>query len=355
MFEAREVRATGLAAALLATYTAMVLSTGLVDVGQFARMLAAYLSGSFLLWLVVGVVLLIVQVCRAARQSGSESFLVPFLRHGVRARWERDRGLSLFWPPVLFATLMAAFNGFKQMVLPVAGYRMDPLLAHADRLLFLGQDPWRVTHALFGSPGVTVLIDRAYHGWFLPMSVGIMLCAWLGSSSYKLRTQYMFAYLGVWIGVGSVLAFLLPSAGPCFYSRLVGPSPTYDALLASLGQVQAITGQSVNSLNIQALLFNAHSAHSLSVGAGISAMPSVHCSLAMLFALAAFRLNRVVGWLFGAYAALIWIGSIHLGWHYAVDGIVGDALTMGIWVLSGRFAERLERPLLSRPVEPALA
>ena len=51
--------------------------------------------------------------------------------------------VSLFWPPLLFATLMASFNAFKQMVLPVAGFRYDPLFAQLDRLLFLGNDPWR--------------------------------------------------------------------------------------------------------------------------------------------------------------------------------------------------------------------
>ena len=64
-------------------------------------------------------------------------------------------------------------------------------------------------------------------------------------------------------------------------------------------------------------------------------MPSVHNGLAALFALAASRLNRIAGWALWAYAALIWLGSIHLGWHYALDGIVGIALTYGIWIVCG--------------------
>jgi hypothetical protein len=355
MVDAREVRATGLAAALLAGYSLTVLSTGLVDLGEFARLLGSYLGGSFFLWLAIGVVLGMIRTCLAAKRSGRESFLVPFLRDGIRARWERDYGLSLVWPPILFATLMASFNAFKQMVLPLAGYGMDPMLAQADRILFLGHEPWRATHAVLGSPQVTLIMDGAYHGWFVPMSLGIILCAWLGTSSYRLRTQYMLSYMAVWIGIGSLLAFVLPSAGPCFYSRLVGPSPSYDALLAAMADIQKATGGSILSLRMQDALFRVHELRTLSVGAGISAMPSVHCSLATLFALGAFRINRIAGWVFGAYAALIWVGSIHLGWHYAVDGIAGSALTVGIWVFCGRLADRLERPILAPAGEPALA
>jgi membrane-associated phospholipid phosphatase len=93
----------------------------------------------------------------------------------------------------------------------------------------------------------------------------------------------------------------------------------------------------------------------LMVGGGISAMPSVHNALAALFALAAFQLNRAAGWIAASYAALIWIGSIHLGWHYALDGVVAFALTYGIWIVCGRIAAALDKqPEADRPA-PALA
>ena len=84
-------------------------------------------------------------------------------------------------------------------------------------------------------------------------------------------------------------------------------------------------------------------------------MPSVHNALAVLFALAAFRLNRTAGWALAAYAGLIWLGSVHLGWHYAVDGLVAAALTAGLWRVAGRIADRLERPLLPLPPRAATA
>src|SRR3546814_1790225 len=82
------------------------------------------------------------------------------------------------------------------MVLVSAGFGFDPLFAEIDRALFLGHDPWRVTHAIF-SPMATYAIDRAYHGWFAPMSLGVLLCAFGARRSYRLRTQYLLSYIAV--------------------------------------------------------------------------------------------------------------------------------------------------------------
>jgi membrane-associated phospholipid phosphatase len=80
-------------------------------------------------------------------------------------------------------------------------------------------------------------------------------------------------------------------------------------------------------------------------GFGISAMPSVHVAMATLFAIGGFVMHRWIGWLMTAYAILIWIGSIYLGWHYATDGIVGASMTIGLWKLSGKLAEPFEERL----------
>jgi PAP2 superfamily len=71
---------------------------------------------------------------------------------------------------------------------------------------------------------------------------------------------------------------------------------------------------------------------------GISAMPSVHVAVAVLFALAGGRAGRWPGRLFTAYAGIVLLGSVHLGWHYAVDGYVSAAIVAGLWLLSGPLA-----------------
>jgi hypothetical protein len=355
MLDIREIRAALAGAAVVGAYLCLVLLSGRVDLVQFTKLFLAYASGSIALWVAVGTIAMFVQVLRRACRSGSEPFLFEFARESIEARWKRDRGASLLWPPLLFASLMASFNSFKQMVLPLAGFSFDPWLASVDRIFFFGHDGWRVTHALLGSPEATRVIDSFYHGWFLPMSLGVILCAWLPAATYRLRTQYLLSYISVWIGLGSILAFLFPSAGPCFYSLFAGPAPEFDSLMQRLNEIQALNGEPLVALRNQSYLIDAHAGDRLMIGGGISAMPSVHNGLAILFALAAWNVSRPLGYVFAAYAFLIWIGSIHLGWHYGLDGVAAVPLTFGIWRLCGRIADRLERPLVGPAAEQALA
>ncbi|MCV5838215.1 phosphatase PAP2 family protein, partial [Escherichia coli] len=52
------------------------------------------------------------------------------------------------------------------------------------------------------------------------------------------------------------------------------------------------------------------------------------------------RLNKKLGYFAYAFAILIQIGSVHLGWHYAIDGYVGTLLTVLLWKIVGWFIKR---------------
>jgi len=355
MRENREVRAAEAGALIVAVYTILVLSSGMVALADFATLLGFYLQASFSLWLIMGFVALVVTLYRNRPVNGVGPGPVAVVVRAIAARWERDRFVSMFWPPLLFATLMASFNAFKQMVLPAAGFRFDPLFAALDRMLFLGNDPWRAMHSAIGSPNAVLVIDRAYHGWFLPMAFGVLMCAWLPASTYRLRNQYLLSYVAIWIGIGSVLAFLLPSAGPCFYEHFVGPSAHFAGLARDLQAAQAATGAQLATLSNQEGLLRLFGGTGLQVGAGISAMPSVHNGLAVLFAIAAYRANKWLGYGFGAYAVLIWFGSVYLGWHYAIDGFVSAGSTFAIWRVTGRLMNRFEAPSAEPESEPVTA
>jgi hypothetical protein len=71
-------------------------------------------------------------------------------------------------------------------------------------------------------------------------------------------------------------------------------------------------------------------------------MPSLHVASAVLLALACGRLNRRLATAMWANAALIWLGSVHLAWHYAIDGVLGGAIALAAWKTADvALAERL--------------
>jgi hypothetical protein len=65
--------------------------------------------------------------------------------------------------------------------------------------------------------------------------------------------------------------------------------------------------------------------------AGISAMPSMHNATALLLALAGRVLNKQLGYVLWAPCALIYVGSVHLAWHYAIDNYFGWAIALACW------------------------
>jgi membrane-associated phospholipid phosphatase len=73
---------------------------------------------------------------------------------------------------------------------------------------------------------------------------------------------------------------------------------------------------------------------------GISAMPSMHVGASILFAILGFSSGKKwLGYLMSAFAVLIFIGSIHLGWHYAIDGYAGAAVAVVCWWAAGKIVD----------------
>ena len=77
---------------------------------------------------------------------------------------------------------------------------------------------------------------------------------------------------------------------------------------------------------------------------GISAMPSIHVAMPLVYALTARATARWLAVAFGLYGLLILLGSVHLGWHYAVDGYVSVGAVLILW--------RSARGLGGRPASP---
>ena len=237
---------------------------------------------------------------------------------------------------------MPLFELFKQRILPLRGFPFDRPIAAFERTLLFGHDAWSVTHALFGTVGATLFFDRLYAVW-LPMMFLFPIIIVVAARSERLRARLLMCWLSSWVFVAGIGAWIFGSAGPCYYTRLIGPDAGFaglDAQLARLSAQAHANGQVIAAVDFQTMLLSEFGADHLLPAGGISAMPSMHVAMAVLFALAGFSFGRIIGWIFATYALLIWIGSIHLGWHYATDGIVGAVMMFGLWHLSGKWAAR---------------
>ena len=97
----------------------------------------------------------------------------------------------------------------------------------------------------------------------------------------------------------------------------------------------------VYALDVQDYLWNSYLKTTIDVGTGISAMPSMHLSIAALLYFSAKELNKNFGYAMLIFLILIQIGSVHLGWHYAIDGYVSIFLTWLIWKSMGYLCDKI--------------
>lgn len=245
----------------------------------------------------------------------------PLLRIGQLAFANRVRILSAIVGLQLLAFGSAAFAALKAGIPKLVPFWIDLPVANAEQAVF-GMAPWQWTHLYFD--WATPFVDRVY-ATFLPIHL-LTVFALLASPPSRLKSRALVTLSLCWIVLGIVAAYLLSSAGPLFYDRIFG-GDRFAALTESV-QAQAPLAQ----IAVDALWGAYRNGHA-AIANGISAMPSMHVALTLWLALILNRTRAApVGWI---YFGLIWFGSVHLGWHYLSDGIVGAAGTLLLWKCSG--------------------
>jgi hypothetical protein len=173
--------------------------------------------------------------------------------------------------------------------------------------------------------------------WFLVM-LAVMFWQMFSLRAPQLRMQFWLTYALSWILMGTVAAIAFASAGPCFYGRVVDGPDLFAPLMEYLHR--ANESHPVLAVDAQEILWQWHQESRLGQVKGISAMPSMHVSMAFLFALLGWRTHWLVGVLTSAFALIIMLGCVHLGWHYAIDGYAAIAGTWLIWWSVGRLQAR---------------
>ena len=324
-----------------------LMSVGMLMVAQIVgfpfglspwSMLSSYASKALKALPVIVGVAIVVQLAlsaRAAPRKPLSEFLVR-IRQLFADPWLVAARIG---PLLLMPIVFVAFSSLKMLMPRFVRFWLDDSFAAIDRALFLGRQPWELTHALLGSTEATLVIDRLYTLWILFLSIAIVTVALFGRRADRARFFMAFALGWILLGVGG--AWLGSSAGPCFAEQIGAASaPEFRGLVERLQSISIATHGSLGASSWQQVLWRAHSTETYSFGMGISAMPSLHNAVATLYALAAFRVGRLLGWSMTGYAVLIFVGSVHLGWHYAVDGLIGATAMALIWRWVDRWCRR---------------
>jgi hypothetical protein len=264
------------------------------------------------------------------------SGLIPFF-----SSWRGPLRIAL--PIIMVGLVGSTYTSVKGMIPLLHPFAFDVSFAEFDQMLHFGIPPWQITHAIFGSSTATVSINFVYNLWFL-ISWGFLLWQILNLGKPHQRMRFLLSFAMIWALLGSLGAVLMSSAGPVYYGYVTGLESPFAALMERLyaisGDLEAAGGTKIGALRVQEWLWGTYQDGATEVGSGISAMPSMHVAMAVLVALSGRHIGKFVGRALILYAVLIQIGSVHLGWHYAIDGYLSAILTVAIWKLAGVMVAR---------------
>ncbi len=233
---------------------------------------------------------------------------------------------------VLTPSFLSVVSSIKRLIPEINPFKWDRDFSELDRFLFGGVHPWELLQPYLGTPFVTGLISEFYsYPWLIVVA---LMQFWLTFTSNPDRQRLLLTTVLAWILLGNVAAIAFSSAGPVYYEHFVAGANPYQDLMAHLAAVNKVAA--IGAVDTQNYLWSMYVTGDLRPGSGISAMPSMHLSMGTLLVLAARGLDRRLMVLALAYLAFLEIGSIHLGWHYAIDGYAGIAGTLAIWWALGR-------------------
>jgi hypothetical protein len=245
-----------------------------------------------------------------------------------------ERLLSGFFAMLLISVFASTFIILKDLIPVMQMFAWDPQFAALDRTVHGGTDPYILLMPLLGTPYATTFINLVYNLWFVVLYFVVFMASFDRTHTVRRNTLLISFVLIFTIG-GNLLATVFSSAGPVYYQYF----DYGDHFLPLLETLKNFSGISpVWALDTHELLLDGY----INNGPmkGISAMPSMHVAIAVMLAIYGFHCSRWAGWLLAVFALLIQLGSVHLAWHYAIDGYAGAVIAIGCWMISAKLAKR---------------
>ena len=263
--------------------------------------------------------------------SPFKTFLAPFKSFLL----DGPRMVNFVVAMAAMTVFVAGFGVLKGAIALLNPFKWDVAFADIDRWLHFGRLPHEYFWWLIEWPAGIFAINFLYNMWFFIMISTIVIVA-AARKDTPLRQQYLMSYMAVWLIAGFFIATTFSSAGPCFFEDL-GLGYRYKPLMDALERSSEVWP--IWALKTQDMLWEGYK-HQRAGSLGISAFPSLHVANAVLFALYYSERWKIVGIFMWIFAAFIMVGSVVLGWHYAVDGYASMALTWSIWHLVGAYTRR---------------
>lgn len=265
--------------------------------------------------------------------------LVETCLAGIRTKILPKERVLMALPILIFLPIfLSIFTQVKTMIPLANPFSWDEVFAAWDLSLHGGHQPWVWLQPILGHPLVTKGTYILYILWFFVLQ-GVVFWQTFSISRPCLRMQFFLTFVLSWALMGSIGGTLFSSAGPVFYGEVVsGPNP-YAPLLDYLKSLDTTGGFGL--IEVQEWLWRVFEEGDVAQFSGISAMPSMHVAMVAIFALLGWRVHWGLGLTFTLFAALILVSSVHLAWHYAVDGYAGILGVCLIWALVGATLRRL--------------
>ncbi|WP_231123508.1 phosphatase PAP2 family protein [Nocardioides sambongensis] len=287
---------------------------------------------------------------RARAGADAEEEPRPTMKERVRERWRthwtRERMTLVILGTVCFYITYVCYRNLKSSLPfvrpdpnePGKALLFDRELHIMDRVLFFGNDPSDVLHAIFGTNISAFVLSQIYLT-YLPLVI-LLVAVWLvWSRTVSYGYWFVTSQVIAWT-LGTLSYYLLPTLGPGIqypseYTDLVH-TPTADLM-------ESITSGRTG------VLYDPTVTDSLNSVAGFA---SLHVAITLLWALMVQYTvrSKILHWVFWVNFGLTVIATLYFGWHYVADDIGGAAIAITSFYLGGiASGQKFDRGLRSHP------
>lgn len=304
--------------AMLASAAVLSSYTGVEGWRVFSPYVAAWAS----LTLISILVSAFVDVAKMAKTEVDEP-----LRQLIKHAMEQHRLFLL--PAFVFPLFIGAYTWAKYSIPFVVGYSWERFWADADAAI-LGADGWQILHNVF--PDALASAWTFFYAVVWGFALGIVGSAISAFASHRFTATFFTAMMLSWFLGGFLTAYTISAAGPVF-AHLTDPSLA-DRFAPLRAQLVWLLGPDDIVMKSQRYLAIGLNEKIAMKGGGISAMPSMHIATSTIFVLAAGKSRWLVPAI--AFLLLTFLGSVYLGYHYAVDAPVAGIIAVICWYAARR-------------------